>query len=247
MIDRSGDSWSIGAGRNGLAPRSISCLDIGRHCSVPGSPTGLGKFPGACGKNVTGKRTIAVADHCPKNMLRNSPWSVSDYTVLKELGRGRASVVHQAICKTSHCPVVLKSYKKAKLSEITRLQVRMVTWDIFCLSQSPLIGNAALKKHCSSWSVLEWGSQKLTMPPVMLQQVERETKIHVKMRHKSILQCYGVFEDESTIYMVLEFAANEDLMTVIFPFMPTLFLRLKNLCCAGGAPVSSLSCCLLRK
>ena len=37
------------------------------------------------------------------------------------------------------------------------------------------------------------------------------------MRHKNILQCYGVFEDESTIYMVLEFAANEDLMTVISP------------------------------
>ena len=126
MVERSADSWTVGA-RNrlhGLAPtRSISFLDSGKQFGVPGSPTGIGKFPGACGKNVAGKRTIAVADHCPKNMLRSAPWCLSDYTVLKELGRGRASVVHQAICKTSHCPVVLKSYKKSKLSEITRLQV----------------------------------------------------------------------------------------------------------------------------
>uniref|UniRef100_A0A061R0S5 Aurora kinase, other n=1 Tax=Tetraselmis sp. GSL018 TaxID=582737 RepID=A0A061R0S5_9CHLO len=125
------------------------------------------KFP--TGASVGGgvRRTVATSTACPKAMQREKPWAVEDYTLLREIGKGSASVVHHAICKKSHCPVALKIYKKAQLTDVTRCQV------------------------------------------------ERETRIHVGLQHRNILQCYGVFEDADAIYMVLEFAAGGDLMKVL--------------------------------
>lgn len=53
--------------------------------------------------------------------------SVADYVLRKELYRGKASTLYQAICRTSGQTVVLKSYSKRRLSNLNWYQVRRST------------------------------------------------------------------------------------------------------------------------
>ncbi|KAK9824130.1 hypothetical protein WJX72_008012 [[Myrmecia] bisecta] len=54
--------------------------------------------------------------------------------------------------------------------------------------------------------------QKDKLSDVTRRQVEREIEIHSRVHHQHIIDLYAVFEDESSIYMVEEFAARGDLM-----------------------------------
>eukprot|EP00873_Tetraselmis_striata_P019212 jgi/Tetstr1/439476/TSEL_027908.t1 len=44
-----------------------------------------------------------------------------------------------------------------------------------------------------------------------MRQVEREIQIHIQIQHANVVDLYGAFEDESRIYLVMQYAAGGDL------------------------------------
>lgn len=50
---------------------------------------------------------------------------VDDYDLVKQLYRGKASLLYRATCRHSNQPVALKLYRKHKLSTLNWYQVRM--------------------------------------------------------------------------------------------------------------------------
>ena len=54
---------------------------------------------------------------------------------------------------------------------------------------------------------------KELLKPLHFEQVNREISIHSRLKHPNILQMYAAFEDEHSIYLVLEYAAEGDVFT----------------------------------
>lgn len=50
---------------------------------------------------------------------------VDDYDLVKQLYRGKASLLYRATCRHSNQPVALKLYRKHKLSTLNWYQVRL--------------------------------------------------------------------------------------------------------------------------
>ncbi|GFR50571.1 hypothetical protein Agub_g12845, partial [Astrephomene gubernaculifera] len=65
---------------------------------------------------------LAVSPALPARM-RRPRWSLEDYQLLKQLHRGYASDVFQAVCKVSGEMVALKVYKLAEQGDIQRMQL----------------------------------------------------------------------------------------------------------------------------
>ncbi len=70
-------------------------------------------------------KTIAVAGHCPEDMAAQR-WSVDDFILQRKLYEGALSVICHAQHKRSGRHVALKIYKRSRLREMERFQVR--TW-----------------------------------------------------------------------------------------------------------------------
>mmetsp|Transcript_24590 Transcript_24590/g.61791 ORF Transcript_24590/g.61791 Transcript_24590/m.61791 type:complete len:688 (+) Transcript_24590:629-2692(+) len=105
-LQRSGGSWTAGVDTNKLPLLPLS------------------KFPRRGSPITEDRRTLAVSTSCPNAMkTKLEPWTVDDFTLIREIGKGRASVVHHAVCKHGHLPVALKVYRKAGLTDVTRRQV----------------------------------------------------------------------------------------------------------------------------
>lgn len=72
-------------------------------------------------------KTIAVASHCPAELQPSPPsasWTIDDFHLLKKLYEGSLSVVCQAQHRRSGRHVALKIYKRSRLHEMERFQVR---------------------------------------------------------------------------------------------------------------------------
>ncbi|KAG1671346.1 hypothetical protein FOA52_002956 [Chlamydomonas sp. UWO 241] len=78
-----------------------------------------------CRYNITDtkeERQMCVSAELPPSMAR-PVWTSKDFRVHKELYRGFASIIYQAVDKVSGSGVILKLYRKSKLTAVTREQV----------------------------------------------------------------------------------------------------------------------------
>ena len=69
------------------------------------------------------RRVIAMAPSIPESMERNDAWYLEDFVLIKELYRGKSSLVYSAIDRQSGLEVALKVYRKHKLCTLSRYQV----------------------------------------------------------------------------------------------------------------------------
>ncbi|KAK9839488.1 hypothetical protein WJX81_005063 [Elliptochloris bilobata] len=56
-------------------------------------------------------------------MLRPGPWRLEDFELRNQLYKGKASLLYSAVCRQSLLPLVLKLYRKSRLSELNWYQV----------------------------------------------------------------------------------------------------------------------------
>ncbi|KAL4451984.1 hypothetical protein ABPG75_007646 [Micractinium tetrahymenae] len=71
-----------------------------------------------------GENTVWVSPDLPSGMARpNGQWSLSDFQLTKQLYKGKASTLYQAVDKPSGTTVALKSYSKRRLSPLNWYQV----------------------------------------------------------------------------------------------------------------------------
>lgn len=58
----------------------------------------------------------------------------------------------------------------------------------------------------------------------MVDQILKEIKIQSYLNHSNILKLYGIFEDDSDLYMILEYAPHGEL----YAYMKTMVLNSFN-------------------
>lgn len=101
-------------------------------------------------------KTIAVASHCPEEILTQQ-WSVDDFNLLRKLYEGNLSVVCQAQHKRSQRSVALKIYKRSRLHEMERFQLaREICLHIRILHPNVVSLYAAWKDSKYVYLALEW-------------------------------------------------------------------------------------------
>jgi len=95
--------------------------------------------------------------------------------------------VYSAVCRQSALPLVLKLYRKSRLSELNWYQAR-----------APATSQARAPR--AAVRGLTMGGRR--------RQVEREVVIHCQLFHQNIVALYAAFEDADHVYLAQEYAAG---------------------------------------
>jgi len=69
----------------------------------------------------------------------------------------------------------------------------------------------ALEKYSNKHVALKVINKSLVSKPEDLQRLKREIAIQSRLRHVSICQLYGYFQDAKNVYIVLEYCSNGNL------------------------------------
>ncbi len=119
-------AMSTGASGQRLAAERLELQGPGAAAAAPSAPSPCsGAATAAAGSGRT--KTIAVASHCPAELQPQpaaAAWTIDDFSLLKKLYEGSLSVVCQAQHRRSGRHVALKIYKRSRLHEMERFQVR---------------------------------------------------------------------------------------------------------------------------
>jgi serine/threonine protein kinase len=67
---------------------------------------------------------LALAPHCPHELLRKTHWSLADFVLVKKLGVGGASAVYKGYLKGTSTTLAVKMYFKSKMTQLNMHQVR---------------------------------------------------------------------------------------------------------------------------
>ena len=98
-------------------------MDAPPHAYATPDADGYGDDPVRLTRPPCAPRTLAVTPLCPPAMHRPGPWRLEDYTLHRQLYKGKASLLYSATCKASGARVALKLYRKSRLSDLNWWQV----------------------------------------------------------------------------------------------------------------------------
>ena len=174
-------------------------------------------------------RGVHLLPHHPRPIHR----SLDDYDLEKQLYRGKASLLYSATCRHSGQRVVLKLYRKHKLSELNWYQVpgpvagRRLPPTPLLMRENTCCDTARIR-YIRSWTAprriideplrqlwarsVAWSTKRhRSMGTACNVQVAREIQIHSTLHHDHIIALYGAFEDSKHVYLVQEFAVGATL------------------------------------
>ncbi|KAF6262630.1 kinase-like domain-containing protein [Scenedesmus sp. NREL 46B-D3] len=108
---------------------------------------------------ATSSSVIAVAEHCPAAMLKDT-WSLAAFDIRAKLYAGHISSVYRAVDRNSGITVGLKLYRRTMLNDMERHQIAREIWLHIQLNHPSIIAlYAAWKDKDYIYLVLEWAPE----------------------------------------------------------------------------------------